>query len=147
MEYEFCHSGIKGMKWGIRRYQNPDGSLTVAGRAHYGVGGGRGKTESINKANRVKIRQEKRDARIESRKVNKELSQKKDQEQQELRRYEELRRTPAKRLSENEIKELTARLQMVTRIFLSRRKIRSFLMGKNLLSIFFKVRVRPLSQD
>ena len=112
MEYEFCHSGIKGMKWGIRRYQNPDGSLTAAGRAHYGVGGARGKTSPTNKANRVKIRQEKRNARIESRKVNKELSQKKEQEQQELRRYEELRRTPAKRLSENEIKELTARLQM-----------------------------------
>ena len=26
------HHGIKGMKWGIRRYQNEDGSLTPAGK-------------------------------------------------------------------------------------------------------------------
>lgn len=31
------HSGIKGMKWGVRRWQNEDGSLTEAGRAHYGI--------------------------------------------------------------------------------------------------------------
>ena len=29
---ELCHYGIRGMRWGIRRYQNPDGTLTEAGR-------------------------------------------------------------------------------------------------------------------
>lgn len=33
-----AHHGVIGQKWGVRRYQNPDGSLTAEGRAHYGVG-------------------------------------------------------------------------------------------------------------
>ena len=32
MEYELYHYGTKGMRWGIRRYQNADGSLTEAGQ-------------------------------------------------------------------------------------------------------------------
>ena len=32
------HSGIKGMHWGERRYQNEDGTLTEAGRERYGRG-------------------------------------------------------------------------------------------------------------
>lgn len=34
-ESELYHHGIKGMRWGVRRYQNKDGSLTAAGKKHY----------------------------------------------------------------------------------------------------------------
>ncbi len=33
--YELYHWGIQGQKWGIRRYQNPDGTLTEAGKKRY----------------------------------------------------------------------------------------------------------------
>jgi hypothetical protein len=32
-----AHYGTKGQKWGIRRFQNEDGTLTEEGRRHYGV--------------------------------------------------------------------------------------------------------------
>lgn len=31
---ELTHHGITGQRWGVRRYQNPDGTRTAAGRAH-----------------------------------------------------------------------------------------------------------------
>lgn len=35
---ELYHHGIQGMHWGERRFQNPDGTYTAAGRARYGIG-------------------------------------------------------------------------------------------------------------
>lgn len=32
------HYGVKGMHWGVRRYQNPDGTLTDAGKKRYSNG-------------------------------------------------------------------------------------------------------------
>lgn len=34
---ELYHHGIKGQKWGVRRYQYTDGTYTPAGRKRYGV--------------------------------------------------------------------------------------------------------------
>lgn len=32
---ELCHHGVLGMKWGVRRYQNEDSSLTAKGMKRY----------------------------------------------------------------------------------------------------------------
>ena len=40
------HWGIKGMKWGVRRYQNKDGTLTPAGKARYSDDSGRRSSSS-----------------------------------------------------------------------------------------------------
>ena len=53
---DFYHSGVKGMKWGIRRYQNEDGTLTDAGKVRYNPDGSKKRVEKmsdaeLNKAN------------------------------------------------------------------------------------------------
>ncbi len=39
------HYGVKGMKWGVRRYQDASGRLTAEGKEHYGKGGKGSETE------------------------------------------------------------------------------------------------------
>lgn len=57
---ELYHHGIKGQKWGIRRYQNKDGTLTKAGLRRYGT------IENYNKVKSAAERaaKEKENARI-----------------------------------------------------------------------------------
>lgn len=47
-----AHHGIKGMRWGVRRYQNPDGTLTPEGIKRYGVYSGSRFTQNVREAGR-----------------------------------------------------------------------------------------------
>lgn len=62
---ELYHSGIKGMKWGIRRYQNKDGSLTPAGKKRYNkeVERLKEREKALKGQERAKARQSKLDAK------------------------------------------------------------------------------------
>lgn len=57
-----AHHGILGQKWGVRRYQNTDGSLTEAGKKRYGaesvdkIATAKGLTNRLNDIDKAKAR-------------------------------------------------------------------------------------------
>ena len=91
---ELYHWGILGQKWGRRRWQNEDGSLTEAGRAHYGYGNAKesnrhqekmsdNEYKSTRSAERMNRDNAKRDIRLKQLEVDKvrasdELNRQKD---------------------------------------------------------------------
>ena len=50
---ELTHHGIKGQKWGVRRIQNKDGSLTPAGKKRYDKADVKKQTKSNEKTYKI----------------------------------------------------------------------------------------------
>ena len=100
MNYEsdfLIHYGVPGQKWGVRRYQNTDGSLTNEGRQHYGYKG-----DKTGRFNDIKRALQRRGSAAVS-KVRTAATKQKDSL---VRRHK-----PVSMMSDQELRERTARLQ------------------------------------
>ena len=86
------HHGILGMKWGIRRYQNPDGSLTPEGRKRYGVN-----TVAEYKAKKKQLRAERKKAR-KNRQLAKQQAKIDKVKEENEKKLREFRKNPNKYL-------------------------------------------------
>ena len=67
---ELQHFGVKGMKWGVRRYENKDGTLTPAGRKRYNEDGTK-KTRKQKKAYKTEVKVAKKQAKKDEKEAKK----------------------------------------------------------------------------
>ena len=108
-ENYLSHHGIKGQKWGVRQYQNTDGSLTPEGRKRYGIGPERGSREALKK----KFREDKKNARAEKKAAKK--AQSEEEKHDATMKY--LRNHPTKvykyrnQITEADAKKLVSQIQ------------------------------------
>lgn len=101
---ELMHFGILGMKWGIRRFQNPDGSLTNLGKKRLAQGKGRVNKET-GLYEKVSRKERKRNAAIKKKRAE---SLEKARRQQKLAKEGRL---SAKQMTDKQLDERIARLK------------------------------------
>jgi hypothetical protein len=56
MTYVLCHHGVKGQKWGVRRYQYADGTLTPAGKKRYNIDRNANNFERYSRLMKMKVK-------------------------------------------------------------------------------------------
>ena len=81
------HHGIKGQKWGVRRFQNKDGSLTPAGAKRYSADDYKSALDKVNKADKtlkdVKKMRNEAEAKTYEKKIKYDLSKMSDKDLQQ----------------------------------------------------------------
>ena len=88
MDNELQHHGVKGQKWGVRRFQNSDGSLTNEGRRRYSSDDFKDAKKKIDKGKEVVDGATKAKKKVvekqHEQKIKKDLSEMSDQELRDI---------------------------------------------------------------
>ena len=88
MNNELQHHGVKGQKWGVRRFQNSDGSLTNDGKKRYSSDDFKDAKKKVDKGKDVvdgAVKAKKKAAEKEhEKKIKKDLSEMSDQELRDI---------------------------------------------------------------
>lgn len=102
-----AHHGVKGQKHGVRQWQNKDGSLTPAGRIHYGVGAARSAVSKVGTAIRKKVKPTNVELNAQIRKEKSKILNK--QKREELKRLKKTGKIedPKKKIGRKKYSEMT----------------------------------------
>ena len=105
MENQIYHHGVKGMKWGRRRYQNPDGTLTPDGKNRYG-GSSEGSVKDSRRTKRLAKAVDRQKKVVESWQDTSEIKDKKGKTLYSKREVKEIRDAAVERLKKLEYKHM-----------------------------------------
>ena len=104
-EEYLAHHGTKGQRWGERRFQNYDGSLTAAGKLRYSVD----KKVDPKSAEKLKKRHVKEDAKLERLKIKEASKNEKRKEKLEKKKSHISNKEYVKTLSDEKLKAINNR--------------------------------------
>lgn len=111
--YYLSHHGTKGMRWGVRRYQNSDGSLTPAGKNRYAR-----ELEKVKKAEKVLKNKQKTQAKfddLERRKKavkEQEKSLKEKPKKEKVKKEKPVSKKSVAEMSDDELRQVVTRLRL-----------------------------------
>lgn len=108
---ELVHWGIPGMKWGIRRYQNKDGTLTAAGKKRYDKEMAKLKAEKKILDNKAKTK-----AKLDKlENLRKEVNDQKQADKPEVLKVKTPKSAKSRSLTDEELRAKVQRLELEKR--------------------------------